>query len=210
MRARPLAYSGYSGYSGLSSPSWAQDTTHIATEARNLSTSMAELVRADGVRGTAVAEVTVSRPHCNVHPPCLVTHRATRPECAVRMTWLPRSLRLRGATPLPRSPEASRARTRCAEASAPGNERRAGGRGTGSVRQVLDEARLRFGEVFSAAQRQLAWQSEAFRAAVDRLQEAREKPAREKPAREKPAREKPAHAQGTPDSQRACESALAC
>jgi hypothetical protein len=38
---------------------------------------------------------------------------------------------------------------------------------------VLDEARLRFGEVFGAAQRQLAWQSEAFRAAVDRLQEAR-------------------------------------
>jgi hypothetical protein len=35
-----------------------QDTTHIAVEARNLSVSMAELVRADGVRGTAVAEVT--------------------------------------------------------------------------------------------------------------------------------------------------------
>jgi hypothetical protein len=39
-------------------PAALQDTTHIAVEARNLSVSMAELVRADGVRGTAVAEVT--------------------------------------------------------------------------------------------------------------------------------------------------------
>jgi hypothetical protein len=37
--------------------------------------------------------------------------------------------------------------------------------------QVVDEVRLRFGEVFGVAQRQLAWQSEAYRTAVDRLQE---------------------------------------
>ena len=39
--------------------------------------------------------------------------------------------------------------------------------------QVVDEVRLRFGEVFGAAQRQLAWQSEAYRTAVDRLQEVK-------------------------------------
>ena len=39
--------------------------------------------------------------------------------------------------------------------------------------QVVDEVRLRCGEVIGAAQRQLTWQSEAYRTAVDRLQEVK-------------------------------------